>query len=97
MINAVEVQMINVSVNTPKVWIKPCFTGWDTVAVAAAFGADPIPASLENKPLFIPCNKAAPIPPPTTCLNPKALSNIVLNKFGISLKLITMMNKAITI
>ena len=72
MIKAVEVQMINVSVNTPKVWMNPCLTGWLTVATAAAFGADPIPASFENKPLFIPWSIAAPKVPPKTCSKPKA-------------------------
>ena len=32
--------MINVSVKTPNVWIRPCFTGCDTSAVAATFGAE---------------------------------------------------------
>lgn len=36
---------------TPKVWIRPCLTGCDTYAVAAALGAEPIPASLLNSPV----------------------------------------------
>lgn len=41
MMNAVQVQIISVSVNTPNAWINPCLTGWETCAVAATFGADP--------------------------------------------------------
>ena len=82
--NAVQEQINNVSVNTPKVWIKPCFTGWVTSAVAAAFGALPIPASFENKPLLIPCITAAPSPPAVNCFIPKADSNISLKTDGIS-------------
>ncbi|SCT93540.1 Uncharacterised protein [Staphylococcus aureus] len=51
---AVAVQTNIVSKNTPNDWIKPCLTGCGTAAVAAAFGAEPIPASLENKPRLIP-------------------------------------------
>ena len=50
MMNAVEVQITMVSTNTPSDCTKPCLTGWDTVAVAAAFGALPMPASFENRP-----------------------------------------------
>lgn len=32
--------------------IEPCLTGCGTAAAAAAFGAEPIPASLENKPML---------------------------------------------
>ena len=55
MIKAVQLQMTMVSVNTLRACISPCFTGWETVAVAAALGAEPIPASLENKPRLTPC------------------------------------------
>ena len=70
------------SVNTPRVWISPCFTGWETLAVAAALGALPIPASLLNKPLLIPCIKAAPTPPPANCSQPNALETIVSRTNG---------------
>ena len=73
MMKAVQVQMISVSVKTPNVWIRPCFTGCDTSAVAATFGAEPIPASLLNRPRLIPCIKAAPTVPPMACSHPKAL------------------------
>ena len=39
----------------------------DTVAVAAAFGAEPWPASLENKPRRMPWANATPSPAPATC------------------------------
>lgn len=43
---------------------RPCFAGCETDAVAAAFGAEPIPASLENRPRLIPNIKADPANPP---------------------------------
>ena len=58
--------------------MNPCFTGCVTFAVAAACGAEPIPASLLKSPLLIPCIRAAPIPPPTACLKPNAFEVIVL-------------------
>ena len=71
--NAVQVQINKVSVNTANVCIKPCLTGCETCAVAAAFGAEPIPASLLNSPRLIPCINAIPTPPPKACSQPKAL------------------------
>ena len=44
---AVAVQMSRVSMNTESIWTRPCFTGWLTLAEAAALGAEPTPASLE--------------------------------------------------
>lgn len=52
--NAVALQITIVSTNTPSIWISPCVTGWRVLAVAAAFGALPIPASFENSPRFTP-------------------------------------------
>ena len=54
-INAVAEQIRIVSMNTESIWTSPCFTGWDTDALAAALGAEPTPASLEKRPLLIPC------------------------------------------
>ena len=62
--NAVQEQMTNVSVNTPNACIKPCLTGWLTVAVAAALGALPSPASLLNRPRLMPCITVTPNIPP---------------------------------
>ena len=81
---AEQLHIINVSINTPKACIRPCLTGWVTSAAAAAHGADPDPASLENNPLFTPCINIAPKPPATACLNPKACTNIFSNIWGIS-------------
>ena len=79
---AEQLHINNVSINTPKAWINPCLTGWATSAAAAAHGADPEPASLENNPLFTPCINIAPNPPATACLNPKACTNIFSNIWG---------------
>ena len=79
---AVQLQMTIVSVNTLSACIRPCFTGWDTVAVAAALGAEPMPASLENNPRRTPCMIVVPRPPPTNCSIPKALVNIWLISEG---------------
>ena len=76
-INAVQVHIINVSVNTPNVWISPCFTGCETNAVAATLGAEPMPASLLNNPRLIPCMSAMPTPPPNACCHPKAWLTII--------------------
>lgn len=84
MIKAVQVQISRVSVKTPRVWINPCLTGCVTDAVAATFGADPIPASLLNRPRLIPCIRAAPIVPPAACSHPKALLTISLMTAGSS-------------
>ena len=41
MTKAVAVHTTTVSTNTPRDWMSPCWTGWATVAVAAALGAVP--------------------------------------------------------
>ena len=56
--------------------IKPCFTGWFTSAEADAFGTEPSPASLENRPRLIPCITAAPTNPPAAESNVKAFAKI---------------------
>ena len=76
MMKAVQVQMSSVSVKTPRVWISPCFTGCETWAVAATFGAEPMPASLLNRPRLMPCMSAAPAAPPRTGPQPKASERI---------------------
>ena len=58
------VQIMNVSRNTPNACTRPCSTGWLTAAVAAAFGTEPSPASLENRPRLIPFITVAPNRPP---------------------------------
>ena len=61
----VAVHTTMVSTNTPKDWMSPWRTGWATVAVPAALGTVPRPASLENRPRRTPLSTAATIPPDT--------------------------------
>ena len=44
---AVSVQITIVSMKTDSIWTRPCLAGCDTEAEAAAFGAEPTPASFE--------------------------------------------------
>ena len=62
---AVAVHTTIVSMKTPRDWMRPWRTGWDTVAVAAALGAVPWPASFENRPRWVPLTMAARMPPPS--------------------------------
>ena len=59
---------IKVSMNTPTIATQPCSWGFFTNASACAWGVEPIPASLENRPLFAPWLTAVliaiPNPPP---------------------------------
>ena len=61
---AVAEQINRVSINTDNTCPIPCFAGWLTEALADAFGALPIPASLEKSPLLIPITTALPAIPP---------------------------------
>ena len=54
MIIAVQLQITMVSINTPNACVSPAFTGKSHSAAAAAHGAEPEPASFENRPLFTP-------------------------------------------
>ena len=69
---AVAVHNNNVSINTDNICTSPCLTGWLTTADAAAFGAEPIPASLEYRPLRIPCIMADPAKPAKMALKSNA-------------------------
>ena len=67
--------MITVSINVPVIDTRPCLTGSFVLAAAAAIGALPRPASLENIPLATPLDMAAsiaPTKPPPAALRPKA-------------------------
>ena len=81
MITAVQVQTIIVSTNTPSIWIKPWLAGCFASDVAAEFGAEPIPASFENKPRLIPINivleTILPNIPPATAEKSKAFEIII--------------------
>ncbi|MNW56156.1 hypothetical protein D3C74_338600 [compost metagenome] len=79
MMKAVAEHTTIVSTNTPSDWIRPCLAGCETVAVAAAFGALPMPASFENRPRLTPLSSAARIPPAvpaTAWSSPNAPSTI---------------------
>ena len=56
--------------------------GWETAAVAAALGAEPWPASLENRPRRMPFMKAAPTAAPVTSLKPSAWPTIKAKHLG---------------
>ena len=71
---AVAVHNNNVSINTDNICTSPCLTGWLTTADAAAFGAEPIPASLEYRPLRIPCIMADPAKPAKMALKSNCIS-----------------------
>ena len=89
---AVAVHTMMVSTNTPKDWTRPCWTGWATVAVAAALGTDPSPASLENRPRLMPLRAAATKPPATPAKAwsiPKAPSMMLIIASGMALAWIT--------
>lgn len=60
---AVQVQITMVSINTPSDCTSPIFTALSLFAAAAAHGAEPEPASLENSPRFTPFISTAPNPP----------------------------------
>ena len=72
MMNAVAEQTTRVSKYTPSDWTRPCLTGWETEAVAAALGTEPMPASLEKRPRRMPCMIAAPMVAPAISRNPRA-------------------------
>lgn len=86
--------MTSVSVSTPKAWISPCLTGWLVVAVAAAFGALPIPASFEKIPRLTPCMSAAPKAPPAAWSKPNAFFTISASTLGSCVMLVKMTKNA---
>ena len=67
---------------TDNICTNPCFTGWLTMAEAAAFGAEPIPASLEYRPLRIPYIMADPANPAKIALKLNASSKICASTAG---------------
>ena len=72
-------QISMVSIKTESICTSPCFTGCETAALAAAFGADPTPASLENSPRLIPCMMQEPANPPKMARKSKALVKMSVN------------------
>ena len=79
--NAVMVRTRKVSMNTPIMATTPCSCGVLTLAMAWAWGVEPIPASLENSPRLTPwlmaVFKAYPKPPPRMALGKKAYLKIM--------------------
>src|SRR5699024_3462963 len=75
-------QMINVSKRTCVMDTNACRPGTSVLAAAAAIGAEPSPASLENNPRATPNLIAAPMAPPPTASPEKAAEKIVANASG---------------
>ena len=92
---AEQVQMSSVSMYTDRLCTRPCFTGCDTLAVAAAFGAEPMPASLENRPRLMPSITTEPAKPPAMDWKLKADSKMVANTAGSSPMLVIVVHSAI--
>ena len=62
--------------------------GCDTLAVAAALGAEPMPASLENRPRLMPSMTTDPANPPKMDWKSKAEAKMRPNTAGISPRLV---------
>ena len=87
-------QITMVSIKTESICTRPCLTGWDTEALAAALGAEPTPASLEKRPLLMPCMMQEPVKPPKMARKSKAFVKMSTNIRGISSKCVTTMKRA---
>ena len=92
--NAEHVQMTSVSMYTDRLCTRPCFTGCDTLAVAAAFGAEPMPASFENRPRLMPSMITEPANPPKMAWKSNAEAKITENTSGRSPMFMTVMAMA---
>ena len=75
--NAVAEQMSSVSMNTDSICTRPCLAGCETSAVAAAFGAEPMPASLEYRPRLMPHMMHEPVKPLNAALKLNASRKIL--------------------
>src|SRR5699024_12658842 len=71
-----------VSKYTPRACTKPCLAGCEAEAVAAAFGTEPMPASLENRPRWTPMSMIEPRAPPAIECVLKASEKIVATMPG---------------
>ena len=94
-IMAVAVHTSRVSIKTDSICTRPCLTGWDTSAAAAALGAEPTPASLEYSPRLMPSISAEPAKPPKMARKSKAPAMILLNTWGSIWKFSAMTTSAI--
>ena len=72
---------------THRLCTRPCLQGCDTDAVAAAFGAEPMPASLEYRPRLMPSMTTEPANPPKMACTSKAEANTIANTPGSSVML----------
>ena len=91
---AVAEQMRMVSMKTDSICTRPCLAGWETSAVAAALGAEPIPASLEYRPRLMPCIMQEPAKPPKIAEKSKALTKMFLNTVGTRFRCISTTTRA---
>ena len=96
----VIVQIMIVSIKVPNIDTSPCLAGSSTVAVHAAIGALPRPASFEKIPLAIPFCIAiimAPSAPPAIARRPNALCTISASAAGTAVMCVMIIiNDAIT-
>ena len=74
-------QISSVSMNTDSICTRPCLAGCLTSAAAAAFGAEPMPASLEYRPRLMPHMMQEPAKPPKMALKSKAPRKIMPKTF----------------
>ena len=93
-------QTIIVSINVPVILTNACLTGSFVLAAAATIGADPSPASLENRPRATPKRIAAasvaPYKTPCCRMSIKCMGlNINEKAPGISSNLIAKTNKTV--
>ena len=90
MVSPVIVHTTSVSMKVPVIETSPCLTGSRVEATAAAIGAEPSPASLENMPRAMPiciATSMLPAAPPATALGLNAPTNICLNASGTAVML----------
>ena len=96
MMKAVQLQMTMVSINTPSACKRPVLAGWEVSPAAAAQGAEPEPASLENSPRFTPFMTTAPKPPAAAWRRPNASSKMRRNTSGRTVIFIPMRMRVMT-
>ena len=96
MIIAVQLQITIVSINTPSAWTSPTFTGSLSSAAAAAHGAEPEPASLENRPRFDSVHENRAKTARCDLAESECLLKILLKTPGTLPRCVAMMNRVIT-
>ena len=68
--------------NTDSICTRPCLAGCETSAVAAAFGAEPMPASLEYRPRLMPHMMHEPAKPLNAALKLNASRKMLAMTLG---------------